>query len=320
MSFLSLEGLSIRDIRRDLKRAGWSIGTRPSQPMSITLHYNGPAVSNRTHDGEVAQLKFDASFHMRPGVISSGGADGVQYHYAVLADGTIYQTRDIDAILWHCANATGNDTSIAIHLPLGDDQDATDVQWDMTTRLFDALMKHFAMHTRQQVKGHLEWSDTKCPGSRLWPRLQAWRRADPDRGGRFQIVHDEANLRIGPGLDQVVIGVLMPGDIYEASEIQGEWASNFYGAGFVHTSLLKEQPIESTPPATYRFEVVWDEANVRQGPGLRYPIAKIIHRGSILTANAIQVGEPIADNARWVHLADGAGFMHTSLLEQHPDE
>ena len=37
------------------------------------------------------------------------------------------------------ANQTGNASSLSVHLPLGGAQDATELQWQRTTALFDAL-------------------------------------------------------------------------------------------------------------------------------------------------------------------------------------
>ena len=59
-------------------------------------------------------------------------------------------------------------------------------------------------------------------------------------------------------------------------------------------------------------------ANVREGPSREYPIAlgdkAVMWPGDLLEADVIVVGEQIGDEARWVHRADGLGFVHLSLL------
>ena len=169
----------IRDIQAMLPRANWDIGTRTGAPRYTTLHYNGPAVRLRgSQKAELNQLKIDARYHMRPGALGSAkGGDGLQYHFAVLSDGTIYQTRALDSILWHCGHKTGNSWSLSVQLPLGGNQDATDSQWAATTLLFDWLRREFAIPT-DRILGHCEWgTKPDCPGPSLLPRLVRWRKA-----------------------------------------------------------------------------------------------------------------------------------------------
>lgn len=169
----------IHDIRHTLPRATWSIGTRRAPPRYLTLHYNGPLVAERSPRGELRQLTADARYQMRPGGLGSPkGGDGLQYHYAVGADGTIYQCRDEAATLWHCAHATGNQWSLSIHLPLGGEQDATDEQWASTLALFTWLCARCMIPTGR-VRGHQEWSGSQCPGPHLMPRLRTWRSTAP---------------------------------------------------------------------------------------------------------------------------------------------
>lgn len=167
----------IRDIQEALPRAAWTIGTRPGAPRYATLHYNGPAVKLRGDTrAELNQLTIDARYHMRPGGLGSPkGGDGLQYHFAVLSDGAIYQTRALDAVLWHCGHKTGNVWSLSVHLPLGGNQDATASQWAATGILFDWLRRTYAIPT-ERILGHSEWgTKTDCPGPHLMPRLVRWR-------------------------------------------------------------------------------------------------------------------------------------------------
>ncbi|NNJ10582.1 N-acetylmuramoyl-L-alanine amidase [Chloroflexales bacterium ZM16-3] len=169
----------IRDIRELLPRANWSIGHREGAPRYVTLHYNGPTVMNRTPKGEINQLIGDARWHMRPGALGAkNGGDGLQYHYAVLSDGTIHQLRDEADVLWHCGNSVGNQWSLSVHLPLGGQQDATEPQWASTLRLFGWLTTRHLIPV-QRVLGHKEWKATDCPGPLITPRLLRWRDAAP---------------------------------------------------------------------------------------------------------------------------------------------
>lgn len=163
------------DYRSKMPRAKWSIGTRAAT-MYFTIHYNGPAVTafgSRTR--EIAQLQFDATYHMRPGALgAASGGDGIQYHGATLSDGLNLQLRDWAAMLWHCGNYTGNRLSIAWHLPLGGYQNPTDAQLH---QLFDIVIPAFQAAYEIKyvnVKGHKEWKATSCPGN-IFPRLLDWR-------------------------------------------------------------------------------------------------------------------------------------------------
>ncbi len=314
---MSLASLPIRDLRGVLPRANWSIGWRPSRPTSVTLHYNGPPVANRTPDGEVAQLIADALYQMRRGWAGvPSGADGLQYHFAVLTDGQICQCRDLASILWHCGNGTGNVFSMAVHLPLGGMQDATAPQWAATQRLFDALLGEYSINSRSRVYGHQEWSATSCPGPNLMNRLFLYRAGKIPQGESqyFQVVYDELNVRQGPGLGYPIADVMPPGAIFRASAIvQGQtiggdnrWAHRADGMGFGHMSLLM--------PVTQYFEVTSPELNVRQGPGLEYPIATKMRQGEIFRADAVVYGGYVGSENRWAHRADGVGFGHLSIL------
>lgn len=325
----SLEQLEILDLRGSLERTSWSIGRRNGPPTSITLHYNGPPVARRTRDGEIAQLKFDAGFHIGPYL----NADGLQYHFAVLSDGTIAQARDLEAILWHCGHQVGNTTSIAVHLPLGGAQDATPPQWEATTRLFDALIVRFGLAGRQSVKGHQEWKDTECPGQPLMARLRTWREQLP-QPRRFQIVHDEANVREGPGVQYRIVLVMQPGEQLDADAIvtgqaiggNAHWAHRADGVGFVHMSLLEPLPIDSgvlgvsfesggdsTP--LLRFRVADQEVAIHAGPEMQQPVVANLMPEMAVEVEQVVVGQPLGGDARWVQLENSRGFVHISALQ-----
>jgi hypothetical protein len=169
----AIDKLGIVDYRAELRRAGW---TRPNRTAtrSITIHYNGPPVKAFGYPaGERAQLQFDAIYHMRPNVLN---ADGIQYHAAVLSDGGIYWLRNWLVSLWHCGNAAGNAYGLALHLPLGGNQRATDRQLAALGTLVDALRADYGI-TFVNVKPHSDWKATECCGDYLSDWLRHYRAA-----------------------------------------------------------------------------------------------------------------------------------------------
>lgn len=164
------------DYRSRMPRAKWSIGTR-SATLFFTIHYNGPSVKAAGNPaGEIAQLQFDAAYHMRPGALGSPiGGDGIQYHGATLSNGINLQLRDWLAKLWHCGNATGNAQSVAWHIPIGGTQQPTNAQLH---QLYNVVIPAFQREYRfvyTNVKGHREWKQTDCPGIPLFNSLMDWR-------------------------------------------------------------------------------------------------------------------------------------------------
>lgn len=219
---------------------------RIEQVRGITLHYNGPAVKDRSRAGELRQLAGDAKYHRRAGVISRFGADGLQYHAVGLADGTILQTRPFDRQAWHCHNELGNTTHLAYHMPLGGQQDCTDVQW----QAFQWFVESRGF-TPANVEPHCNWFATACPGPFLLARLVNWQRGITQARGRFRVTHWAANVREGPGTGFPVAlhgtAVLPPGHVFDADAIVSgtvhdgdpRWVHRADDLGFVHMSLLE---------------------------------------------------------------------------------
>jgi hypothetical protein len=196
------------DLRNTLPRANWSIGYRTGDPESITLHYFGPGAPNYASDeGAIRAMAAAArNRHMAPPSAGGLGADGLQYQYFIPASGQVYQARSEGAILWHCANATGNSRSIAVNLPLDSLHDATEAQWAAFSQLCDSLIARYRMAGRSVVVGHREWprSDGKaqspCPGPKLTRRLQIWRGQLAEvQPTRYRVVVGTALIREGPG-------------------------------------------------------------------------------------------------------------------------
>lgn len=250
------------DLRRELQRATWSIGTRAGDPSGATLHYNGPPVAGAgTLMAELKQLAADARYH----ITGPLHADGIQYHWAVLCTGEWAQLRDERAILWHAANRYANTRHIAIHLPLGGAQQPTDAQWAGACALFEDLAHRYRWYAadgrvdRTVIKGHREWprSDGKpqksCPGPIVTRLLNLWRgQAEvANRFGRVAVAW--ALIRQGPGqqykvaldgtaklpkgasveIDAVVTGTPPKGST------DARWAHLASGLGFLHVSVLE---------------------------------------------------------------------------------
>lgn len=61
-------------------------------------------------------------------------------------------------------------------------------------------------------------------------------------------------------------------------------------------------------------------ANVRQGPAATFPIAldghAVLPQRATFAADKVVDGTPFNGDARWVHLADGLGFVHWSAVEE----
>lgn len=248
--------MEYRDLRPGLARAPWSIGRRAGPPTGATLHYNGPPVAG-ADDVSMCfrQLQADARYHMRPDTL---GADGIQYHYAALPDGSIACLRDEHDVLWHAANTTANAWHLAVHLPLGGAQAPTPAQWAATSALLDALIVRHGWAGRQAIRGHREWprSDGKpqksCPGPIVFRLLTQWRGqlAGP---ASYRVAVGVALIREGPGQAfrvalggtaklpcgaEAVVDTIVDGAAPRGST-DPRWAHLASGVGFVHLSLLE---------------------------------------------------------------------------------
>jgi len=230
-----LSQLNVIDIRSRLPRAKWSIGTR-SATTSETWHYNGPAVPSERQRGEglIQQLIADAQWQMRPGWGGTvDGADGLMYHLIFASDGTIYQARDIDALLWHCAHADGNSRGLAFHFPIGLGQQPSAAQLISAFRASDLLRRRFAIPLNRTI-GHLEWKHaTACPGPNIMQHLVAYRAGveprvtkTPTPAGlkRFLLTcADKANVRQGPGTNFPIAGTLKSGTVVYVDVVKSGW-------------------------------------------------------------------------------------------------
>lgn len=221
-------GHTVVDLRGKLPRAkGWEIGRRAAT-SSITWHWNGPSVApHRQQDGGLlTQLVIDTRFQMKAGWGGTkNGADGLQYHFVVDSEGVVYQTRDMDAMLWHCGHAEGNGQGLAIHFPRGKRVDGvheglTLPQWNSARALTDALCTAYGLG-RSRVLGHLEWKHmTECPGRTIMGQLEGYRggrvaQPAPTEVPGLAVYELRATatvlVRQGPGRSFPVAGRLKPG-------------------------------------------------------------------------------------------------------------
>ena len=71
--------------------------------------------------------------------------------------------------------------------------------------------------------------------------------------------------------------------------------------------------------ALTNWRVAYNNTNVREGPGTKFPIAlsgrAILKTGQVFIGDEITLGDYIGGSNQWIHRADGVGFVHSSLVE-----
>ena len=164
------EEATLIDIRHEIPRADWSIGFA-SPKTSVTVHWNGGAVDENADPFEV--IRADAQFHINKNWGDSAHpayGDGLMYHRMYARDGRVFQTRDDDAVLYHCG-ASGNSTSFAWQVMTGSGQNATPAQMASLRRDLAAM--------GLPAKGHRDWSPTQCPGDEIYALVYSdWEEED----------------------------------------------------------------------------------------------------------------------------------------------
>jgi hypothetical protein len=274
---IGAQQMIIRDVRAELahyrtqtlNRGDWLIGRR-ARTTAQTLHWNGPAVPvhRQRGAGVMEQLRIDVEWQTRPGWAGTPrGADGLQYHTVIDADGVIYRCRDEDATLWHCGHATGNAESLSLHLLLGRGQAPTEAQWRAAVWVMDDWRRRYTIPIARSF-GHMEWTPSECPGPDVMRLLRAYRGAEaqppapsvPPGMRRFVVslpAESRATVRQGPSRAYPIAGHLRPGHVIivdavladERGEVingQRAWAhmarvpDQQPDLGFVHLSALRE--------------------------------------------------------------------------------
>lgn len=280
--------LEYRDIRDGLPRKTWEIGRR-IETKYLVIHFNGPkvAAARQRGTGVLEQLKIDCDWQMAPGWSGvASGADGLQYHAVIDQDGIIYQTRDWDAMLWHCGHRDGNEKGISIHLLVGVDE-KTEVFQPMSDAMKDslvALMRSFRDAygiSRDRVVGHKELGTTAyCPGEPAMTIIRA-RRAGSD----VPDLHEtplptslavyrvplglRATVRQGPGRSFPVAG-----DMYARHQDKWVWVDS------VHTDANGEEIAGSSTWAHMAYIP-------NQQPDLGF-----IHMSALRLVQEAETGEP----------------------------
>lgn len=71
-------------------------------------------------------------------------------------------------------------------------------------------------------------------------------------------------------------------------------------------------------PQSYerRYRVLWDRSVVRQGPARSFPLVGYVNAGEEFMADSLKFGEPIQGDDRWLHYADGSGFITATAVER----
>ena len=157
------------DLRPWLPRAPENDPSPSHHPKSgYTVHYEGAEVARDMSDAE-AQLLIQANaiFHIHkdwrskdeiaadPSHPVNGG--GLMYAIAIAPSGSTYQTRDLDAILWHSDAANGNRNTTPVLVLCGPNTPPTTAQY----RSLDEIL------LGQTAYPHSYWSPTECPGDAL---------------------------------------------------------------------------------------------------------------------------------------------------------
>ena len=77
------------------------------------------------------------------------------------------------------------------------------------------------------------------------------------------------------------------------------------------------------PAPAPRYRVVASMANVREGPGTQFPVAlsgrSLLRADEVVEVDGAIAGQMISGSATWLHLANGVGFVHSSLLTIVPE-
>lgn len=155
--------MSVVDLREELERADWSIGT--SRKTSGTVHW--PAAKEPIGDPVGALLGYAAYHASKDWSPEAGvqGGDGIQYARAVDQAGTRYILRDLDAVLWHSDNAHGNAFSVPYLAMVAIDEEPSEA----LLRGLRAQIEEDGLAGEVHPHGPT-WTRTACPG----PAMRSW--------------------------------------------------------------------------------------------------------------------------------------------------
>lgn len=171
----------IIDVRDKLPtRAGGGSGQRRAQTLGQVLHYS--AVDYPPNRAIMDILIAEARYHLRTVATRDDptpplGEGGLAYHWTVdPVTGDLYLCRDEDAVLWHCGywGPGGNGSGLAIHVPGGANLTMTPVAVQSLLWLLGRNEAKYGFG-RGALKGHLELSQTSCPGPLMGPIVRPYR-------------------------------------------------------------------------------------------------------------------------------------------------
>lgn len=167
----------IFDIRHQLPRNG-VFPTRPLGAVKIlAVHYDGSDVQDGTNT--LTLYRTEAQFHISKDWGGGAHGYGLEYHYCIARDGSIYQTEDEEALTWNATNA--NTLDLAIKVDSGPNTPPTRPQFAALEQLLDWLTteRPDIPAERSGVYGHGELveygNSTACPGAPLLDWVRAYR-------------------------------------------------------------------------------------------------------------------------------------------------
>jgi hypothetical protein len=67
-------------------------------------------------------------------------------------------------------------------------------------------------------------------------------------------------------------------------------------------------------PSRGRYAVAVGVANIRQGPGRRFPVVGTLAADAVAAYDRSEAGEPVDGNPWWLRLRDRPGWIHSSLV------
>ena len=185
---MPFEVIDIRaELPFDAANLPWPI---TSSKESITVHWPGGDFDVVTDDDARNLIHAFAEEHIAkdwaseiPGV--QGGA-GIMYAEVIAPSGTVFLTRDPDAVLWHSNTSEGNATSRPILIITRTDQPPTDAQLrSLRARIVAAGLP---------AHPHAYWTQTACPGGWLTSFVEGGLQIEEDdmidKGTALELVNE----------------------------------------------------------------------------------------------------------------------------------
>lgn len=170
-----------------------------SAKRGVVVHYRG--VVTDVNAG-LASFKSDATYHVGKNWARAGEApvlgSGIMYHIGIDGEGNVYLLRDLDRVLWHCGAWPQNENTLAIQLPLGGNQRATNKQLMALNEVVDHWLA-FTKAPDTEVWGHQELSPTDCPGTLMTDFVKPYRNAPATLPSQF---FNETGHTVGGGFLQ----------------------------------------------------------------------------------------------------------------------